>query len=146
AGLLSTYPASWLSDKIGRKIIVVLAMIPARFSVIVVPFARDYFTLMLIFLVRAASFNVSMPVMRALQADIAPRSIRGRVFGLQEALSNLGFFFGPLIGSYLYYVLKGSVILGFPGIVIPFLISGVISFLTLILFAIFVREPISIAP
>ncbi|RLE56194.1 MAG: hypothetical protein DRJ30_02615 [Candidatus Methanomethylicota archaeon] len=146
AGLLSTYPASWLSDKIGRKIIVVLAMIPARFSVMVVPFARDYFTLMLIFLVRAASFNVSMPVMRALQADIAPRSIRGRVFGLQEALSNLGFFFGPLIGSYLYYVLKGSVILGFPGIVIPFFISGVISFLTLILFAIFVREPISIAP
>ena len=141
AGLIAAYPGSWLSDKIGRKPVAIAAMIPSRAAIMFIPFIRDVNSLTLIFLVRMVSFNISMPVMRALQADIVPSEVRGRVFGLQQAFSNLGMLIGPLIGSYLYAYLKGvNVTPWLPGIAIPFIIGGTIGFITLILFALFVAE------
>lgn len=141
AGLISVYPASWLSDKIGRKLIVIISMFISRTSVIVFPFAWDVSSLTLIYVMRTASFSISRPVMQALQADIAPREIRGRVFGLQQALSNIGMFIGPLIGSYLYYTFRNTTFFNLPGLIVPFIISGLIGYVTLILFALFVYEP-----
>jgi len=141
AGLISVYPASWLSDKIGRKIIVIASMIVSRTSVIVFPFTWDVASLTLVYVMRTAAFSISRPVMQALQADIAPREIRGRVFGLQQAFSNIGMFIGPLIGSYLYYEFRNTTFFNLPGLVFPFIISGLIGYATLILFALFVSEP-----
>ena len=141
-GLIAAYPGSWLSDKIGRKPIVIATMIPSRAAVILIPYARDLNTLTIVFLARMVSFNISMPVMRALQADIVSSEMRGRVFGLQQAFSNIGMMIGPLIGSYLYYSFKNIIITSWlPGIAIPFIIGGLIGFSTLILFTIFVTEP-----
>ncbi len=141
AGLISAYPASWLSDKIGRKPVVIASMIISRTSIILYPFTWDFTTLTLIYIARVAAFNISRPVMQALQADITPKTIMGRVFGLQQAFSNIGMFVGPIIGSYLYYEYRKTTFLNMPGLTLPFIISGLIGYITLILFALFVSEP-----
>jgi len=140
-GLIMAYPGSWLSDRIGRKWVIVASMIPSRIAIILMPYTRDLTSFTTVFLLRTVSFNVSMPVMRALQADMVSVDLRGRVFGLQQAFSNLGMLIGPLVGSYLYYSLRSKAFAPWlPGVAVPFIIAGVLGLISLILFVLFVTE------
>lgn len=109
-GLAAAYPGGRLSDRIDRKNIVIVAGAFARLMTAVTPIARDIGSLTLVSTFRSIAFNVYIPPFRALQADISPREIRGKVFGTVQTMFNIGAVLGPVIGSQLYqeYALERS--------------------------------------
>ncbi len=86
-----------------------------------------------------------IPSFRALQADISPREIRGKVFGTVQAIFNIGAVLGPIVGGQLYqqYAPKKILLIGItlPGAAISFLVSAIIGLFSLRLFALYVEEP-----
>jgi len=143
-GWLANYPSGRLSDTIGRKKIVIVGQLGTRVATFMIPFAKTIDQLLIIYTVRSISFNMSSPVYRALQADLVPKQIRGKIFGTVQTLFNLGAATSPF-GGYIYEYLDSIriTILGqvLPGSAILFWISAVMGLLTTLLFALYVVEP-----
>jgi len=144
-GLAAAYPGGRLSDKIGRKPVVIVGGTFARLMTALIPTVKDIEGLTILSTLRSVAFNIYTPSFRALQADIAPKAIRGKVFGTVQAMFNVGAVLGPIVGGQLYreYALKTLSLLGIvvPGAALSFLASASIGFLSLLLFALFVEEP-----
>ena len=88
-----------------------------------------------------------MPAARALNADLIPESIRGKLFGRMSAYFNIGAIAGPILSKVLYDHFRYQTCIVpwldhmvIPGAGIPFFISGTISLFSLALLA-FVKEP-----
>ena len=143
-GFLVNYPAGYISDIVGRKKIVILAQLMTRTVTFLMPFTKKYGDLVLLYSTRAAAFNMMSPAYRALQADLVPKKLRGRVFGTVQSLFNVGAASAP-IGGYIYQIsAKWSFnILGYivPGVAVSFWLSAAIGIFTTILFILFVIEP-----
>jgi len=144
-GFLVNYPAGFISDKKGRKPVVITGQLISRTSTLLLPFSKKVSDLIIISSIRSAAFNASSPAMRALQADLAPKQIRGKVFGVVQSFFNFGAVIGPLLGSKIYEISFGWNIHLFgpvlPGVSISFWISAFIGFVTLATFILFVEEP-----
>ena len=143
--ILSSIFAGHLSDKIReRKKSIFLSYLISRPLLFLTPFVKDVASLIILFSLFNLAFGVSMPLMRALQADLVPSKIRGTIFGLQQTFFNSGVVAGALIGGYLCEALatKSISIFGFviKGIAAPFLITAALGVFTTILFALFVSE------
>ncbi|RLG36752.1 MAG: hypothetical protein DRO01_07795, partial [Thermoproteota archaeon] len=143
-GMLAAYPSGRLSDAVGRKAIVIVGGLTSRVMTALIPLARSVRDLTALATARSVAFNSFQPVMRALQADLVPESMRGRVFGTVQAAFNVGAVIGPILGGYLYRFCQGREIrvLGavLPGISVSFWIGSAIGLAALAVFALFVEE------
>ena len=88
--------------------------------------------------------SASQPAMRAIQADIVPWSLRGKLFGTIQAFFNAGATLGPLVGGWLYSVFSLMVfqvgLLMIEGLVVPFWISAGIGIFGAMLLWVYVEE------
>ena len=89
-----------------------------------------------------------MPASRALNADLIPEKMRGKLFGRMRAFFSLGAVVGPILSTLIYdrYRFQTFVIpwignLNVRGAGIPFLISSVVGLFSLFLVLKFVEEP-----
>ncbi len=143
-GMLAAYPAGRLSDAVGRKAIVIAGGFTSRVMTALIPIAKSVRDLTALATARSVAFNSFQPVMRALQADLVPESMRGKVFGTVQAAFNVGAVIGPILGGYLYRSCQGREIhiLGavLPGISVSFWIGSAIGMAALAVFALFVEE------
>jgi len=143
-GFLANYPAGIISDKIGRKKVVIVGQLGTRVATLLLPFSKTYEELLAIYSLRAAAFNIVSPAYRALQADLVPKKLRGKVFGTVQSLFNFGAAFAPIGGAIYQIAMEWEFnILGYmiPGIAISFWISAFIGLISLILFITLVYEP-----
>ncbi len=127
AGLVVSYPAAHIADRlnaVARKRVLVLVYLVARFFLAVMGLVRGYWEFVAIAAVLNIAMNISIPLLRAIQAELVPARLRGRVFGLQQAFFNAGMVAGPLIGGPLYKYLYGKQVAGLPGVEIVFLLSA----------------------
>jgi MFS family permease len=147
-GLSCNFFAGKISDKIGRKIIIALGSIPSRLATIILPFAPDLFSAAGITVFRSLGHNVAMPASRALNADLVPEEIRGKLFGRMGAFFSLGAILGPILSTLIYNTYRyqtfqfpwlGNLVVR--GVGLPFFISSAIGFISLILLLVFVKEP-----
>jgi len=101
--------------------------------------------LLLLAIPASMTFGVSVPAMRALQADLTPREVRGSIFGVQQFFMNGGVFIGSLLGGWLTQVVATQTYRiasqEIEGIVLPFWITGILGIITTILFILYVEEP-----
>ncbi len=143
AGLAVNLPSGYISDRIGRKPLVVFGSYVARGSTIFIPFSANVFQIASLLVFRSFAFQVSQPAMRALQADLFPERVRGRLIGTSQTLFNLGAIFGAPLGGFLYDLLwrvdSLSLIL-LPGVALPFLISSLLGIVTTSLILAYVKE------
>jgi len=143
-GMLAAYPSGRLSDAVGRKVIVVAGGAASRVMTALIPLARSVRDLTAIATARSVAFNSFQPVMRALQADLVPARMRGRVFGTVQAAFNVGAVVGPMLGGYLYRACQGREIViaerALPGISMSFWAGVGIGLTALAVFAAFVEE------
>lgn len=147
-GLSCNLYAGRISDKVGRKPIIALGSLPSRLATIAFPFAPDLISGAGITVFRSFGHNIAMPASRALNADLIPEKIRGKLFGRLAAFFSLGAILGPVLSTLLYDAYRfqafelpwlGNITLRGAGI--PFFISSAIGLFSLILLLAFVEEP-----
>lgn len=143
-GVAANYPAGWLSDRIGRKRLIVLGQLSLRTATALIPFVRTVDELLALSVARSLMFNIVSPAYRALQADLVPLHIRGRVFGTVQSLFNFGAALAPL-GGLVYAHLSTSVISVagtlIPAVAVVFWFSATLGFITTALFILYVPDP-----
>ena len=144
AGILVSYPAGYLSDIAGRKNLIVFGQLSTRAMTLLLPFVRTVPALLGVYVIRSISFNIMSPAYRALQGDLVPRELRGKVFGTVQTLFNFGAAAAPF-GGWIYSMtskLEFNILgINLPGVAIVFIISAFIGFFTTALFILFVPEP-----
>jgi MFS family permease len=147
-GLTCNFFAGKLSDRIGRKPIIALGSFPSRVATLLLPFAPNFLSAAGITVLRSFGHNVAMPAARALNADLIPESLRGKLFGRMSAFFNIGAIAGPILSTVLYdryryqtFTVPWLNYVVFPGAGIPFFISGIIGLFSLALLLTFVKEP-----
>lgn len=104
-----------LSDKFGRRPLIVISLLLNAFGYILFAFTHSYWML-LISRIIAGIGGSSIGVAQAFIADVTTREERSKGMGLIGAAFGLGFVFGPLIGGLLAeygYMITGFVSAGF---------------------------------
>ena len=144
-GALIAFPSGRLSDRIGRKKVFILGGLVAFTATMLIPTTWSLVLIVALLGARSMAFQVASPALRALQADIVPEEVRGKLIGVLESMSALGAVIGAPIGGFVFDHFYGKD-LGLPlsldGTLVPFLISGVLGISAVILVKIFVRETV----
>jgi MFS family permease len=146
-GLTCNLYAGKLSDRIGRKPIIALGSLPSRISTIVFPFSSDLLSASFITVFRSFGHNIAMPAARALNADLIPEKVRGKLFGRLAAFFSLGAIIGPILSTGIYerfrfhtFKIQWLGNIEIRGVSIPYFISGIIGLISLFLLLTFVEE------
>ncbi|UCE92398.1 MAG: MFS transporter [Methanobacteriota archaeon] len=142
-GALVAFPSGRLSDKVGRKKLFVVGGSFAFVATILIPTTWSLVLVVLFLGLRSMAFQVASPALRALQADIVPEDVRGRLIGVLESMSALGAVIGAPIGGIIFDHFYGADI-GLPGALdgtlVPFAISGALGLAAITLVQVYVRE------
>jgi DHA1 family tetracycline resistance protein-like MFS transporter len=101
-----------LSDRIGRKPIIVFCLLLSCLSYTIFAFSTSYF-LILISRIISGLGGSSISVAQAYIADITTKEDRSKGMGMIGAAFALGFVFGPLAGGFLSKY--GIMVIGFAG-------------------------------
>ena len=129
---LSAGPFGSLSDRVGRKPIILISLVGSSISLVVFGLSNS---LILLFIARAAEgfFTAGLwPSSDALVSDIVPVEKRGSAWGTLLAGRTTGMIFGPTLGGFLVF---------FFGIRTPFFINAALAAVALFLCLILIREP-----
>jgi DHA1 family tetracycline resistance protein-like MFS transporter len=110
-----------VSDRIGRKGVLIISQIGATIGWVMLAFAPSILMVFVARVVEGASGG-NIGVTQAYVADLVEPKERSRAFGLIGAMFGCGMVFGPLIGSFTF----GK--FGFPG---PFLAAAALQVVTL---------------
>ncbi|WP_210335837.1 MFS transporter [Ensifer sp. ENS09] len=90
--------AGTLSDRIGRKAVLTVALFMAGLALAGLGLAQSIAAFALAHIVSAVAAAVFEPVARALMSDAAPEHLRLKVFSWRYLAINAGWAIGPLIG------------------------------------------------
>jgi len=144
-GLLASYLAGRLSDVKGRKPLIAIGSSLSAVSVFMLPLTGDVTHAAAVLSLRSLGFNINMPAMRALRADITPPEARGRYFGLFVTAFTAGDVISPLISAYLYDVYRFSTFqlagITVGGFSIPFFINAILTATAMTLLLTLIKEP-----
>lgn len=142
-GALIAFPSGRLADRVGKKFMFVVGGYVAFVAIIFIPFSYSIPVAVILLAGRSMAFQVSSPALRALQADMVPERIRGRLIGLLESMTNTGSVVGAPLGGFLWDVFHGRDF-GLPhpldGTMVPFLLSGVVGIATIMMVHVMVKE------
>ena len=145
-GLFASYIAGRMSDKLGRKPLIAIGNYLSAFAGGLLPFTRNITQAGAVVSTRSIGFNVSMPAMRALRADLVPPEVRGRMFGLFGTAFTAGSVVGPILGTWIYsnyrFVVFDVLGVAVPGYGIPFFINSILGVLTTTMMLLFIPESI----
>ena len=145
-GLLASWAAGRLSDRAGRKPLIAAGSFLSRLCGFVLPLTGDVTQAAGVLSGRSLGFNVSMPALRALRADLAPIEARGRFFGMYRTAFDIGDIIGPILSTYLYDLYRfesfevGGLLL--PGYGIPFFVNSLLGTITTMILLVFVKETV----
>jgi len=145
AALPATVISGYLSDKMKkRKPIALFGFFVGRLTFFFIPLVKEFVTLLVLAALSSLVFGLSMPAMRALQADLVPRTIRGTIFGMQQLFLNSGIFVGSILGGLLTNIYAKCIFsffnLKLSGYILPFWTAGFLGVIATIIFAIYVTE------
>jgi len=143
-GLLFSVPAGRYADKHGRKAVAVAGSLGSRATLFVLPLTIDLSQTTAIWMSQGAMMSISQPALKAIQGDIVPWSLRGRLFGTIQAFFNAGATIGPLIGGALYGMFSLTVFqlgwLSIGGHVLPFWLASGLGLVGAFLLWAFIHE------
>jgi len=143
-GALVAFPSGRMADRIGKKRLFVVGGYVAFVATILVPVTWALAVVVLLLAARSMAFQVSSPALRAMQADIVPENVRGRLIGLLESMSNFGAVLGAPLGGLLfnaYYGRDFGLPFGLDGTMVPFLVSGLLGIVAITMVHLYVRVP-----
>lgn len=142
ARALTSIPFGKLSDRIGRKPIIVLGLLFYTAGTLVFPFAQTWIHLVLFRVIQGMGGGMFWPAGTALITDSVPPGQRGRALGFFHAWVMLGLVFGPAIGGAVQ--VYGLEFLGLQEIDsyrITFYVGGIFAIASVITAFILIKEP-----
>ncbi|MFM9848952.1 MAG: MFS transporter [Hyphomicrobiaceae bacterium] len=96
SGLLAAYPAGWLSDRLGRKAVIVPATILTGASMLLFCVASSYLWFVAACIVWGVASSVGGAAPAAYAVDSAPPGMNASAMGLFRMTGDAGYVIGPL--------------------------------------------------
>lgn len=122
-----------LSDRYGRKPILIISLLGSVVSYLVLAVATNLEMIFLARLFKGMASAAAFPIAQAYIADITTKEERTVYIGRLSAMYALGFIFGPVFGG----------LLGNFGFSTAFFVASAVTFANLVLLMIFVKESIT---
>lgn len=99
-----------LSDKIGRKKMLVTGMLLNGIFTLLIPWANGYYSFMSLYFLMAVAGLISSPAESAMVSEITGGNHSGRAYGSYRLATGIGGIIGPLVGTAVYqYLGKGTI-------------------------------------
>jgi len=95
-------PGGWLSDKFGKRKVMIVSVLTCAPCTILFTFSRSFFQALTVALLLIVTGIYYAPAHEALQADLTPRTRRGRIIALWQSGRSLLAAPGMLIGGFLF--------------------------------------------
>ncbi|MFZ2070129.1 MAG: MFS transporter [Halobacteriota archaeon] len=132
ASLALNIPGGIISDKWGRKPLIVAGLILYAVAALLFPLSMSPYDWIFVRALQGAGAGFFFPAVTALLADITTREERGHAFSIYNMGLGIGLAGGPISGGLLFVIY---------GIFMPFLFCAVFAFISVVLVLLFVREP-----
>lgn len=129
--IATLYHAGSLSDRFGRKWVIVPATMVSGVSVALWSVGNSYAVFLLSAAIWGLGSGISGPSPAAYVADISPPALRGRLFGLYRSVADSGYIVGPLLLGWMA---------GITGYTFPLLLTAAMFLGSGLLFALFAPE------
>jgi len=133
ARIILAGPMGNVSDRVGRKPILMISLIGFAFSNIVYAFAYDVPVMIAARALEGAVSAGFFPAANAFVSDVTTPKNRGTAMGYLSMGNMVGFVVGPALGGFLAQFL---------GIRIPFILAGIAALVTMGLLYVLVQEPV----
>lgn len=131
AGILKI-PGGWLSDRFGKKRAMTVSLLMSIPMILVFTLSQSFLQLVVSALLLVAAGIYYAPAHEALQADLTPRSMRGRISAFWDQSSAVAVGFGALVGGFAFEAL---------GAAVPFYLFALAELIAVILLVGMVKEP-----
>ncbi|AZE49011.1 Multidrug resistance protein [Pseudomonas chlororaphis] len=122
ATLLALY-GGYILDRLDKRRLLILSMLSSGIGFVLLTFAHNLYLTTAILVITETASALFLIGSKAIISENLPVSQRARVFSLRYTLTNIGYATGPMLGV----VIAGQLPLA------PFLIAGVIAFLSTLL-------------
>jgi MFS family permease len=101
SGLIGSTIGGALTDRFGRRSMVLFGLISSAFTSISLGLVNDLAVFYPLAIVVGMLWNIAGPAHQAMVADMLPEEKRAEGFGILRVVANLAWIFGPTIGGFL---------------------------------------------
>jgi len=126
-------PGGWLSDRFGKRKVMIVSVVTCAPCTILFTFSHSFFEAMTVALLLIVTGIYYSPAHEALQADLTPITMRGRITALWGVGSAFSGAMGTLIGGFLFQTVSPA---------LPFYLFTVAELIAAILLISIVKEPL----
>jgi MFS family permease len=101
SGFIGAFPGGALTDRFGRKGIIIFSLIATSFSTLLMGFVSEFQFFLLVAFISGIFTDVGGPAYEAVFMDILPPEKRTSGFGIRRVAFNLAVVIGPVIGGFI---------------------------------------------
>ncbi len=99
SGFIGSFPGGALTDRFGRKGIIIFSLIASSFSTLLMGFVNEFQFFLIVAFVSGIFTDVGGPAYEAVFMDVLPEEKRASGFGIRRVAFNLAIVVGPVIGG-----------------------------------------------
>ncbi len=132
ARIILAGPLGGLSDRVGRKPVLIVSLLGFAFSNIVYAYAQDVIVMVAARALEGAVSAGFFPAANAFVSDVTTTKNRGTAMGYLSMGNMVGFIVGPALGGFLAQFL---------GIRMPFILAAFATLITMVFLYVLVQEP-----
>ena len=101
SGFIGAFPGGALTDRFGRKGIIIFSLIATSFSTLFMGFVTEFQFFLVVAFISGIFTDVGGPAYEAVFMDILPEEKRASGFGIRRVAFNLAVVLGPVIGGFI---------------------------------------------
>jgi MFS family permease len=126
-------PGAWVADRFGKKRVLVVSALTCAPLTILFILSRSYAQVLIALVLLVVAGIYYAPVHEAMQADLTPRSVRGRMITLWSIGSSFASAVGVFVGGFLFQAVSPEA---------PFFLFTVAELMAVVLLVVAVKEPL----
>jgi len=126
-------PGGYFSDKFGKRKIMIISAAMCAPSAILFTFSRSFVQALIVALLLIVTGIYYAPAYEALQADLTPRTMRGRITALWDTSNAVSAALGALMGGFLFQTVNPAA---------PFYLFAAAELIAVFFLVSIVREPV----
>jgi MFS family permease len=126
-------PGAWVADRKGKKKVLIISALTCAPLTIVFTLSHSFVEVLIVMLLLVVAGIYYDPVHQALQADLTPRSVRGRIIMLWNIGGAIASALGGFAGGFLYYTMSPAT---------PFYLFTAAELLAVVILIVAVKEPL----